>query len=157
MGLIWATFAMVIIRIQSALMSNFPWPPEVYDYIDMPALLETVYGVISTLFPFVFLIALLYIISGILQLSDKPAYKNIGYAAAILNIIWYLSYAISMYVEFVPAISSMSVLPGRWINLVMIAGLIMNALFYCGYPVFLIIYLTRGGQAWDTLDTDYTT
>jgi hypothetical protein len=146
----------VIINVQEAMMSNFPWPPEVYEILDMPALLETTYSIIGTLFPFVFLIAALYIISGILNLTGKEAYKNLAYAAAILNILWYIAYVVLLQVELVPLLSSMEVFPGKLLNLIMIAGMFINAIFYCGYPVFLIIFVRRGGKEWDTLDTNYT-
>ena len=71
LGLLWATVVSVLIRVQEAFFKNIPWPAEVYDIIDLPALLDRVYGVIGSLFPFVFFIAILYIISGILHLAGK--------------------------------------------------------------------------------------
>ncbi len=155
-GLIWAAVVTFMIRIQSALMENFPWPPEVYDIIDIPSLLNSVYSVIGTLFPFVFLIAALYIVSGILQLSGRTSYKNLAYAAAILNIIWYIAYIVFMQMEVVPVLNSLELVPKNLINTIFIAGMILNAVFYCGYPVFLIVFVHRGGREWDTLDTKYT-
>jgi len=50
----------------------------------------------------------------------------------------------------------MDILPGKLINVIMIAGMLINSIFYCAYPVFLIIFVTRGGKQWDTLNTGYT-
>ncbi|MFC2098748.1 hypothetical protein ACFLTA_00900 [Bacteroidota bacterium] len=155
-GIFWAAVVTVMIRIQSALFSNFPWPDEVFEYIDMPSFLETIYSAIGTLFPFVFLIALLYIISGILQLIGKPSYKNIAYAAAILNILWYIAYIVIMQMEIAPMLNSLEMFPKNLMNVILIFGMLMNAIFYCGYPAFLIIFIRRGGREWDTLDTNYT-
>ncbi len=156
LGLIWAALVSVMIRVQAALMENFPWPAETFEFVDMPALLDSVYSVIGTLFPFVFLIALLYIISGILQLAGKPSFKNLAYAAAILNIIWYIAYMVIMQLEIVPLLNSMDLFPGSLLNAMVIAGMIINAVFYCGYPVFLIVFISRGGREWDTLESGYT-
>jgi hypothetical protein len=155
-GLIWASIVSVMIRIQEAMMENFPWPPEVPEIIDMPALLDAVYSVIGNVFPFVFLIAALYIISGILQLSGKPSFKNLAYAAAVLNIIWYIAYSVMLMVEIMPVFNSFEFFPPSLLNLILVAGVILNGVFYCGYPIFLIIFLSRGGREWDTLDTEYT-
>lgn len=156
LGFIWATVVTVMIRIYSALFENFPWPQEVYEIIDMPSFLETVLSVIGTLFPFVFLIAVLYIISGILQLTGKTSFKNLAYAAAILNIVWYIAYMVLIQMELVPALNSLEMFPKHLMNAMILFGMLFEAVFYCGYPIFLIIYISRGGKAWDTLDTGYT-
>ena len=75
-GLIWATVISVVIRVSGAFFEHFPWPPEVYEVIDVPAMLESVYELIGNIFPYVFLIAALYILSGILYLAGKRSYKN---------------------------------------------------------------------------------
>jgi hypothetical protein len=155
-GLIWASLVSVMIRIYTTLFANFPWPPEVSEFIDMSSLLDTVYSVIGTVFPFVFLIAILYIISGILQLARKASYKNIAYIAAILNIIWYIAYIVMIQMEIVPVLNSLEMFPKNLLNVLIPLGMIFNAVFYCGYPVFLIVFLSRGGKEWDTLDTGYS-
>ena len=155
-GLIWASLVTVMIRIYTTLFTNFPWPPEVSEFIDMSYLLDTVYSVIGTVFPFVFLIAILYIISGILQLARKASYKNIAYIAAILNIIWYIAYVVMIQMEIVPVLNSLEMFPKNLLNVLIPLGMIFNAVFYCGYPVFLIVFLSRGGKEWDTLDTGYS-
>ncbi len=155
LGLMWATVVTVLIRVQEALFQHYPWPPEVSEFIDMPAMLDSVYGVIGNLFPFVFLIALLYIISGILHLSGKPSFKSIAYAAAILNIVWYVVYMVLVQVEIVPVLNTMELFPKNLLSILVILGMILNAVFYCGYPTFLIIFIKKGGKEWDTLDTGY--
>ena len=155
LGLVWATVVSVVIRVQEAFFQHFPWPPETQEIIDMPAMLDSVYELIGNLFPFVFLIAALYILSGILYLAGKPSFKNIAYAAAILNITWYVVYMVLVQVEIVPVINSLDVFPTNLLGLLVVLGMIINAVFYCGYPIFLIIYVKRGGREWDTLDTGY--
>lgn len=156
MGMLWAAVVSLVIRFESAMFANFPWPPEVSDILDMPALLDTVYSVVGVLFPFVFLGAALYIVSGILQLTGNSTFKNIGYAAAIFNIIWYLAYMISLQVELLPILNSLEFFPKGLMNLIFLFGMIFNALFYCGYAVFLIIVLKRGGLESKSFRTEYT-
>ncbi len=155
LGLLWALVISVVIRVQEAFFQHFPWPPEVQEIIDMPAMLESVYDVIGNLFPFVFLIAALYILSGILHLAGKASFMNIAYAAAILNIVWYAVYMVLVQVEIVPVINSLDLFPKNLMGLLVVLGMIINAVFYCGYPIFLIIFIKRGGREWDTLDTGY--
>jgi hypothetical protein len=154
-GLIWATVISVVIRVSGALFEHFPWPPEVSEVIDMPAVLDAVYGLMGNIFPFVFLIAALYIISGILYLAGKTSYKNIAYAAAILNIVWYVVYMVLVQVEMVPVLNTLELFPKNLLAVMVILGMIINAVFYCGYPIFLIIFVKKGGREWDTLDTGY--
>lgn len=156
LGLIWASVGLLVIRIQAALFSNFPWPEEATEVIDMPSFLDTMYTAIGTIMPFVFLIAILYIVSGILQLTGKAAFKNIAYAAAILNILWYIAYIFVVQLEIVPILNATGLFPKGFVNVIIIFSILLNALFYCGYPVFLIVFTYRGGKEWDTLDTDYT-
>jgi hypothetical protein len=155
LGLIWATVISVVIRVQEAFFQHFPWPPEVYDVMDIPAMLETVYGMIGNIYPYVFLIAALYIVSGILYLAGKTSYKTIAYAAAILNIVWYVVYMILVQVEIVPFLNTLELFPKNLLGILVILGMIINAVFYCGYPTFLIIFVKKGGKEWDTLDTGY--
>jgi hypothetical protein len=155
LGLIWATVISVVIRVSGALFEHFPWPPEVYEVIDMPVVLDSVYGLIGNIFPFVFLIAALYIISGILYLAGKTSFKNLAYAAAILNIVWYVVYMVLVQVEIVPVLNTLELFPKNLLAVLVVLGMIINAVFYCVYPTFLIIFVKRGGKEWDTLDTGY--
>lgn len=155
-GLFWSAATMVIMRVQEAIFTDFPWPPEVREIVDIPALMDTAYSIVGTLFPFVILVAILYIISGILQLSGKPAYKNLAYAAAVMNILWYLAYIVIVQLELVPVLNSVNICPVRMINLIILVGMLFNAALYCAYPVFLILYIRTGFRAWDTLNTGYT-
>ncbi|MEE9463004.1 MAG: hypothetical protein V3V53_14285 [Bacteroidales bacterium] len=155
LGLIWATVITIVIRVSAAFFEHFPWPPEVYEVIDMPAMLDSVYGLIGNIFPYIFLIAILYIISGILHLAGKTSYKNIAYAAAILNIVWYVVYMVLVQVEIVPVLNTLELFPKNLLAVLVVLGMIINAVFYCGYPIFLIIFVKKGGKEWDTLNTGY--
>lgn len=155
LGLIWAAVVTVLIRLQEAFLQHFPWPPEVSEILDMPALLDSVYGLISNLFPYVFLIGALYILSGILYLAGKPSYKGMAYAAAVLNIVWYVVYMVLMQTEIVPVLNSTGIFPENLMSILVVLGMIINGVFYCGYPTFLIIFTNKGGREWDTLDTGY--
>ena len=154
-GLIWATVISIVIRVSEAFFEHFQWPPEVYEVIDVPAMLDSVYGLIGNIFPYIFLIAILYILSGILYLAGKTSYKNIAYAAAILNIVWYVVYIVLVQVEIVPVLNTLELFPKNLLAVLIVLGMIINALFYYGYPIFLIIFVKKGGKEWDTLDTGY--
>jgi hypothetical protein len=155
LGLIWAAVAGFVVRMQQAIFEQISFPPEIYDYLDFPALMQVVYDILGSLFPFVYLIGILYITSGILQLNGKETFKALAYAAAIMNIVWYLVYAVLTYTELLPLLEAAELFPVGFMNAMFLVGLMVNAAFYCGYPVFLILYLARGGKEWDTLETGY--
>ena len=154
LGLLWAAVASIIIKVQKAIFESFPFPDELNEYMDITAFLDTVYGMIGSIFPFVFLIAIVFILSGILQLAGNSSFKTFIYIAAILNITWYLAYIVLMQIEVMPMINSMELIPKGLMNLIMIFAMLINAVFYCGYPIFLLLYI-RKGREWDTLDTGY--
>ena len=130
LGIIWAAVVSLVIRFQQAIFADFPWPMEVYDFLDMPALLDSVYGVIGTLIPFVFLGAALYIVSGIMLLNGNKSARNLGYAAAIFNIVWYLVYMLSIQIEILPVLNSLEFFPKGLMNLIFLFGMIFNSIFY---------------------------
>ena len=154
LGLIWAGVISVIIKFQQALFENIPFPDDVNEIIDIGAFMDNIYGTIGTLFPFIFIIAAIYIISGILHLTGNPSFKTFVYIAAILNIIWYVAYVVLIQIEVVPLINSLEMVPRGLINLVVIFSMLINIGIYCGYPIFLFFYM-RKGKEWDILDTGY--
>jgi hypothetical protein len=58
-------------------------------------------------------------------------------------------------VEIVPVLNSLDLFPRNLMGALVVLGMIFNAVFYCGYPIFLIIFVKKGGREWDTLDTGY--
>jgi hypothetical protein len=154
LGLVWAAVASIIIKLQKAILGNFTFPDELNEYMDINAFLDTIYSMLGSLFPFVFLIAILFILSGILHLTGNSSFKTFIIIAAILNIIWYLAYMVLMQIEVMPMINSMELIPKGLMNLLMILVMLINAVFYCGYPIYLLLYI-RKDREWDTLDTGY--
>ena len=154
LGLIWGVVVTVIIKVQQAIFEDFTFPDEVYDYLDISSFLDSIYGIMGTLFPFVFLIAVIYILSGILQLSGNSSFRSIAFIAAILNIVWYAAYAILILMEVMPLINSLEMVPAALMNVIVIIGMLVNIGIYCAYPIFLLFYLRKGREL-DTLDTGY--
>jgi len=146
LGVIWGTLVLAVMQVQSALFEDFPWPPEVNQFLDMPSLISALHSFWSYLMPFVVVIAIIYMVSGILGLSDKPHAVTFGLLAAVFNIIWYVAYVIILQVEFVPAINTGDFFPEKLFQVLMLLGVLLNGIFYCGYPVFLIIYLNKVRQ-----------
>ncbi|KPK82010.1 MAG: hypothetical protein AMS27_14955 [Bacteroides sp. SM23_62_1] len=143
MGFIWSSIVLVGIGIQKAILENVPFPEEVLIYIDIPKMIEVIHGIMLFLMPFVFIIAAVYIVSGILGLSNKSQAYMFGILAAVFNIFWYVAYVIILQMELVPLFNFNDVFPEKLFNLIFLLGTIINAVFYCGYPIFLIIYLSQ--------------
>lgn len=146
LGLIWGTLIMVIVRIQKAIFENFPFPDEINEYFDVQSMMEVLHDIWGWLLPFILVIAIVYIVSGILGLTDKPMSVTFTYLAAVFNIIWYVAYVIILQVELLPVMDFSQFFPQKLFTLLFFAGTLLNAVFYCGYPVFLIIFLSRQKQ-----------
>ena len=91
LGVIWGTLVLAIMQVQKAVFENFPWPPEVNQFIDVQALISALHSFWSYIMPFVVIIALIYLASGILGLSEKPQAITFGLLAAVFNIIWFVA------------------------------------------------------------------
>jgi hypothetical protein len=143
LGVIWGTMVLAVIHVQKTIFENFPWPPEMNQFVDVPAMMSALHSFWSYLMPFIVVIALIYLVSGILGLSEKPMAITFGLLAAVFNIIWYVAYVIILQVEFIPVINTGEFFPEKLFQALIFLGMLLNAIFYCGYPVFLIIYLNR--------------
>jgi hypothetical protein len=142
LGIIWGTAVSMIIHLQATVIGNIPFPEEVTSIIDVQALIAALDNIWKVLFPFIFVIATIYIISGILHLTSKLQYYSLAYIAAILNIGWYVAYMIMIQSEMLPLIDLEGLFPQNLFNVMIAVGMVFNSVFYCGYPVFLIVFLS---------------
>jgi len=147
LGLIWGTLLLAILRFETALISNIPFPAEVTELFDVKKMLHIINDIWSVLFPFIILIAVTYLVSGILGMNDRPHAVTFGLLAAAFNITWYIAYIVIMQVELIPMIDFGDLFPKKLFHTMFILGMLINAVFYCGYPVFLIIFLSRKRKA----------
>jgi hypothetical protein len=147
-GFMWALLLLFAIGMQKAIMSEIPVPDEALKYIDIPLVMDTLHGILNLMVPFVFLIGLIYIISGILGLNDKAQASTFGMLAAVFNIVWYVAYIVLLQIELVPLIKIDGLFPSKLFSYLILLGTLVNAIFYCAYPVFLVIYLSqrKGGK-----------
>jgi hypothetical protein len=142
-GFMWTLLVLIVIGMQKAILSEIPIPDEALRYIDIPLVMDTLHGILTLMVPFVFLIGLIYIISGILGLNGKAQASTFGMLAAVFNIVWYVAYIVVLQVELVPLIKIDDLLPSKLFSYLFLLGTLVNAIFYCAYPVFLVIYLSR--------------
>jgi|GEM_PF-2321719 len=149
LGIVWSTGINVLIHFQASVISNIPMPDEVASIMDIPGIMATLGDIWGLLFPFVLIIGIIYIISGILQLTGRQQHMSLSYIAAILNIVWYLVYIIMIQTQLLPLINLDKFIPHEFFNILVAVGMVSDAVFYCGYPVFLIIFLS---QQKDTTD-----
>ena len=143
LGFLWAALILVAIGIQKTMIENIPFPEEVLSFVDIPLMLETLHGIMSVVIPFVLLIGIIYIISGILGLTERPQAYTFGMLAAVFNILWYVAYIVILQVELIPLFNFDEIFPPYFFNMLFLLGSIVNAVFYCVYPVFLIIWLSQ--------------
>jgi len=144
LGFMWALFVLFAIGIQHAILEHIPIPDEALKYVDIPKVLDTLHGILTLLVPFVFLIGLIYIVSGVLGLNGKAQASTFGMLAAVFNIIWYVAYIVILQVDLVPLIKLDDLFPSKLFHYMFLLGTLVNAVFYCAYPVFLIVYLSQG-------------
>jgi hypothetical protein len=96
--------------------------------------------------PFVLLIGAIYIVSGILGITGKSQTYIFGMVAAVFNIFWYVAYVVFLQTELVPLFDFNELFPEKLFNMLFFLGILINAVFYCAYPVFLIIFLSQRRQ-----------
>lgn len=143
LGLIWGTAIKVLIQVYTSLLGHIELPPEASRFFDAPKLMGSLSGIWNLLYPFIIMIAIIYIISGIIYLSGKQQYTSLTFIAAILNIIWYVAYMIIVQTELMPLINTGDLFPVKLFQMMVVIGMLFEAIFYCGYPIFLVIYLSR--------------
>lgn len=143
LGIIWGTVTRVLIHVQTSFMENFPFPEEVYSIIDVRKLMEALNDMWGLMYPLIFLTATIYIISGILQLAGRQQYLSLAYIAAILNIAWYLANMVMLQTGILPLIHVDQFFSEKIFHMLFAIGMLVNAIFYCAYPVFLIIFLSQ--------------
>jgi len=146
LGIIWGTMVLAAMQVQRAIFENFPWPEELNQFFDMPALISALHSFWGIIMPFVVIIAIIYMVSGILGLTEKSQASTFGLLAAVGNIIWFVAYVVIMQIELIPAINTGELFPENMFQVIFFLGILLNAVFYCGYPVFLIIYLNKKRQ-----------
>ena len=143
LGFIWATLIMIALDIQKSIIENIPVPEEALKYVNVTAIMESLHSIMSLLVPFVFLIGLIYIISGILGLNERPQSYTFGMLAAVFNIVWYITLIVTMQMELIPLIKIDQIMPAHIFRMIFVLGSIVDAVFYCAYPVFLLIFLSQ--------------
>jgi hypothetical protein len=142
-GFMWALLVLAATGMQKAIMSEIPMPEEALRFIDVPLVMDTLHGILTLMVPFVLFIGLIYIISGILGLNGKAQANTFGMLAAVFNIVWYVAYIVVLQLELVPLIKIDDLLPSKLFSYLFLLGTLVNAIFYCAYPVFLLIYLSQ--------------
>jgi len=146
LGIIWSTIILVVVKVQEAIIGNIPFPDEVLEIVDIRSMMDVLHGIMSFMMPFVLLIGVVYIVSGILGISGKSQAYIFGMLAAVFNIFWYVAYVVFLQTELVPLFNFNEIFPAKLFNILFLLGILINALFYCAYPVFLIIFLSQRKQ-----------
>jgi hypothetical protein len=142
-GFMWAMMILLAVGIQKAIFSKIPIPEDALKYVNIPLVMDTLHGILTLLVPFVFLIGIIYITSGVLGLNGKSQSYTFGMLASVFNIVWYVAYIATLQVELVPLFKMDDILPNNLFSLFFLLGTVINAIFYCAYPVFLLIYLSQ--------------
>lgn len=142
LGAIWSFFGLMIISLENTIFRFIPQQ----DFQDIPFNITDLIGKVHQLYlifmPLMMLIAVFYLISGIRLLNQNRNAIILIRMAAILNILWYIGYAISIlnfsrvfFPDFQPQATEL-------IHRIMIVGTVFSAVFFCGYPVFLLVYFS---------------
>ena len=140
LGSIWSMIGLLVISIQKMVFHFIPDQ----NLQDMPLNFHDFIGSIHQLYlifmPLMLIIAIFYLISGIRLLKETSHAVNLTRLTAILNILWYIGYAINI-VNLSQVFTADIDISGELIHRIMIIGVSFGAIFACGYPVFLLIYL----------------
>ena len=139
LGAIWSMIGLLVISVQKMVFHFIPDQ----DLQDMPFNFHDYIGSIHQLYlifmPLMMIIAIFYLISGIRLLNEDSHAINLTRLSAVLNILWYVGYAFSIF-GLSQVFTSDFNISGEIIHRIMIVGIMFGFIFVCGYPVFLLIY-----------------
>ena len=82
--------------------------------------------------PLMIIIGLIYVSSGLLLKKEKKEGISVGIFAAILNLLWFVGYAISLNINVMPVFPQ-KLEPASEIFVIAIAGI-----FICLYPLYFL-------------------
>ena len=83
--------------------------------------------------PIVFIIGLLYILSGFLIKKGRRMGIFFGVISALLNILWFAGYSVSLHTTVLPA------MPHKFHPFVIAGALIFSGIILCLYPLYYLI------------------
>ncbi|MFH2140907.1 MAG: hypothetical protein ABIJ97_00690 [Bacteroidota bacterium] len=100
------------------------------------------FGLIFT--PLGLIVAILFLVGGIRILKKQLNGINTSIMAAYLGVILYAIYIIAFRIFFInDLLELMPFISKEFFDLFYIFGAIIGGAFYCGYPVFLLVYLKK--------------
>ncbi len=130
LGAVFGISALGVLPIGINMLSTFPREPQVEK---MKLYFTTLQSVWLLYMPMMIIICLLYILSGFLIKKGKKAGISFGVVSAILNLIWFVGYAISVYAVVLP------IFPHKFHLSLFIGALIISGIFICLYPTYYLI------------------
>ena len=132
-GLLGAVFGILSLGgllIGTNMLSTFPREPQVEK---MKLYFTALQSVLFIYMPVMIIIGLLYILSGFLIKKGKKEGISFGVVSAILNIIWFVGYAISVYTVVLPAF------PHKFHPSLFLGAMIITGIIICLYPTYYLI------------------
>jgi len=142
--IIYGIFSLLMISVYANLIRFIP-ELDAYMYgFDLEAYMFIILGVLKILMPLAIVVGAIYLWGGIGAVRKVSSIFQLR-LAAILNIIWYLLYIYLFLTRILPFLNGLlfDFDLGPLFNIIFIFAFLIGAIFYCGYPVFLLIWLRK--------------
>jgi len=142
-GILMNLIGLIAISFQRIVIKAIPFSELKDAPFDIKEFITSIHSVGFIFIPLAIIIGIMFLISGIKMINDKPDAVTLTRFSSIFDIIWYISYIIVIYLTLVPVFSELPPIGERVISMVIVLSGIIGTIFSCGYPVFLLIYLRK--------------
>ena len=146
LAILWSLSSLMVVTLFSKFIGFIPEFDQSMIPFDFDTYLHSIFDLIYIVMPIALIVGGIYLWGGINVVRKISGSFQLR-LAAILNIVWYIIYIYLFVTRVFPQL--MGIFAGfeelRYMDnifyIVFIFSFIMGAIFYCGYAVFLLIYL----------------
>jgi len=144
LGILYGLASLIMVSFTVNFLGFMPEYDAYMQGFDMEAYMWAIQGMMKIIMPLMIVVGGIYLWGGIVAVKKLAAVFHLR-LAAILNIAWYCLYIYMFVTRVMPSLDSFFYGYGfsEMMNMVMIVALVFGGIFYCGYPIFLLIWLKK--------------
>ena len=137
---VFGLFFLVIIFLQKLMFSAMP---STVNMMDQRLYMETLHNIWLVFMPLLIFLSLLFLFSGYHLYKARLVGKRLTQGASIAVILWFAFYALILEVKAGAMMENTFFLNNILYIPFMVFSYLMSFVMICGYPVFLLFYLSR--------------
>jgi hypothetical protein len=137
---VFGLFFLVIIFLQKLMFSAMP---SSVNFMNQRLYMETLHNIWLIFMPLLIFLGLLFLFSGYHLYKSRLVGKRLTQSASIAVILWFAFYAFILEVKAGAMMENTFILNNIVYVPFMVFSYLMSFVMICGYPVFLLFYLSR--------------